>query len=527
MPTPEACLAELNLELPPAPRPVAVYKPVVVVGGLAYVSGHGPVKMDGSLIKGRVGADLSLEDGYAAAAQVGLAILATLRNEFGSLNRVRRVIKVLGMVNSAPDFLDHPRVINGCSELFAKIWGPDAGIGARSAVGMGSLPGNIAVEIEAIFELDGKPALDIDWAKQVDLSQLPSPALLIGAESVRENLHRMIAMAGDVARLRPHVKTHKQAWLVKEQIALGITRFKCATIAEAEMCARTGAADILLAMQPVGPNVGRMLALQRAFPATAFSTITDDADALRALSDAAASAATEIEVLVDLDLGQRRTGIRPGQAAIDLYRTIHESSSLRAGGLHAYDGHLHQTDPVERAAACEKAFAPVLELRSALLKLGMPVPRIVAGGTPTFPMHAARDGVECSPGTSVLWDAGYSTTMPDLRFKIAAALLTRIVSKPGENRLCLDLGHKAVASEMVQPRVIFPDIADAVAAAHNEEHLVIETADADRFSVGDELIGVPWHICPTVALHAEAGVIEGGRVVSREKIEARARSITI
>lgn len=150
----EAHCQELALELPPAPKPVGVYKPLVIVGSLAYVSGHGPLKPDKSLITGRVGADLTLEQGKAAARQVGLAILATLRAQLGSLDRVKRVVKVLGMVNSAPDFLDHPKVINGCSELFADLWGPDHGIGARSAVGMGPLPGNIAVEIEAIFEVE-------------------------------------------------------------------------------------------------------------------------------------------------------------------------------------------------------------------------------------------------------------------------------------------------------------------------------------------------------------------------------------
>ena len=151
--THEQRFAELKLTLPSAPRPVAVYRPVVVVQGLAYVSGHGPVCPDGSLIKGRVGADLNLEQGHAAARQVGLAILATLRSHFGSLDSVKRVVKLLGMVNSAPEFYDHPKVINGCSELFAQVFGEEAGIGARSAVGLGPLPGNIAVEIEAIFEL--------------------------------------------------------------------------------------------------------------------------------------------------------------------------------------------------------------------------------------------------------------------------------------------------------------------------------------------------------------------------------------
>ena len=143
----------LQLTLPKAPRPVAVYRPLLVVQGMAYVSGHGPVRLDGTLIQGRVGLDLSLEEGYAAARQVGLAILATLREQLGSLDKVRRIVKLLGMVNSAPDFYEHPKVINGCSELFAQVFGEDAGIGARSAVGMGPLPGNIAVEIEAVFEL--------------------------------------------------------------------------------------------------------------------------------------------------------------------------------------------------------------------------------------------------------------------------------------------------------------------------------------------------------------------------------------
>lgn len=151
--THEQRFASLALELPPAPKPVAVYRPVVVVQGIAYVSGHGPVCSDGSLIRGRVGTDLNLEEGYAAARQVGLALLSTLRAHFGSLDAIKRVVKVLGMVNSAPDFLEHPKVINGCSELFAQVFGEECGIGARSAVGMGPLPGNIAVEIEAIFEL--------------------------------------------------------------------------------------------------------------------------------------------------------------------------------------------------------------------------------------------------------------------------------------------------------------------------------------------------------------------------------------
>ncbi len=151
--SPDQRFEELKLTLPPAPKPIGVYKPFLIVGNIAYVSGHGPVKEDGSLIIGRIGQDLTIDEGKLAARQVGLAILATLKANLGSLNKIKRVVKVLGMVNAVSDFERHPFVINGCSELFASVWGEDNGIGVRSAVGMGSLPDNIPVEIEAQFEL--------------------------------------------------------------------------------------------------------------------------------------------------------------------------------------------------------------------------------------------------------------------------------------------------------------------------------------------------------------------------------------
>jgi enamine deaminase RidA (YjgF/YER057c/UK114 family) len=151
--TPDERLEALQLTLPPAPTPLGVYKPFLIVGNFVYVSGHGTVKEDKSLIIGRIGKDLDIEEGKMAARQVGLAILATLKQNLGSLNKIKRVIKVLGMVNCVPEFERHPYVINGCSELFASVWGQDNGVGVRSAVGMGSLPDNIPVEIEAMFEL--------------------------------------------------------------------------------------------------------------------------------------------------------------------------------------------------------------------------------------------------------------------------------------------------------------------------------------------------------------------------------------
>ena len=149
----EATITQLKLELPPPPEPAGVYKPLVIAGNMAYLSGHGPVQSDGTMMSGRVGTEVDQQAGYDAARLTGLALLSTLRSNLGDLDRVKRVVKVLGMVNAAPDFKNHPAVINGCSELFAAVFGDDQGVGARSAVGMGSLPGNISVEIEAIFEI--------------------------------------------------------------------------------------------------------------------------------------------------------------------------------------------------------------------------------------------------------------------------------------------------------------------------------------------------------------------------------------
>lgn len=151
--TPDQRFEKLGLRLPPAPKPIGVYKPFLIVGNMAYVSGHGTVKDDGSLIIGRIGKDLTMDEGKLAARQVGLAILATLKANLGSFNKIKRVVKVLGMVNAVSEFERHPFVINGCSELFAAVWGEEMGIGVRSAVGMGTLPDNIPVEIEAMFEL--------------------------------------------------------------------------------------------------------------------------------------------------------------------------------------------------------------------------------------------------------------------------------------------------------------------------------------------------------------------------------------
>jgi D-threonine aldolase len=381
------------------------------------------------------------------------------------------------------------------------------------------------------------------WWTILEVAGIPSPALLIYPDRAEENLRRMIAIAGDAARLRPHMKTHKLAPLVDAHVALGIRQFKCATIAEAEMVARAGAADVLLAYQPVGPNIQRLIELARTFPDVRFSAIVDDASTAVRVSEAAAQAGITLGLWLDLDIGQHRTGVPPDAEADRLYRRIARLPAITPRGLHAYDGHLRDRDLAARTAQVDAAFEPVAALQRSLVSGGLPVPSVVAGGTPTFPVHARRPNVDLSPGTSVLWDGGYGTQLPDLDFLSAALVVTRVVSKPGDHRVCVDLGHKAIASEGPHPRVLLiqPDtveaspretvlgapILDATFVGHSEEHLVFESAAAPSLNVGDVLYGIPWHVCPTVALHSEAVVVRDQHAVDCWRITARERRLTI
>jgi D-serine deaminase-like pyridoxal phosphate-dependent protein len=367
----------------------------------------------------------------------------------------------------------------------------------------------------------------MNWFELRHPEEVASPALLLFPDRIEENIRRMIALAGGPERLRPHMKTHKLPELIRQQVRHGITRFKCATIAEAEMTAAQGAREVLLAYQPVGPNIRRLFALAERFPAVQFACPATVTALAAAASGPPGSHGRKVEVLLDLDVGQHRTGMAPDDAAFALYEQIAQSPALRPGGLHAYDGHLTDSDLTARRAAADAAFAPVEALRQKLRAAGHPVPRVISGGTPTFPIHAHRKDVECSPGTCVLWDAGYARKLPDLDFLLAAVLLTRVVSKPTPLRLCLDLGHKAVASEMAHPRVIFLNLDDATPVTHSEEHLVVETPHAAKWAVGDVVYGVPWHVCPTVALHAHATIVRDGLIADRWEVTARQRTITV
>jgi 3-hydroxy-D-aspartate aldolase len=366
-----------------------------------------------------------------------------------------------------------------------------------------------------------------DWYSVTNVDAVASPALLIYPDRVQENIRRMIQIAGGVERLRPHMKTNKLPEVIRMQMAQGIMKYKCATIAEAEVAASCSAPDVLLAYQLVGPNVQRLVQLVKKFPSTKFSALVDDAGAVEALSKAASAAGVTLDLFVDLDCGMHRTGVAPGPEAVALYRLLARSPGLRAAGLHVYDGHIRDSDLGRRTAACDAAFAQLESVRQQLLDAKLEVPLVVAGGTPTFPIHAKRSGVQCSPGTCVFWDLGYETLLPDLDFLPAVLVLTRVISKPSGRILCLDLGHKAIASEGPHPRVELLGLSDARPTGHSEEHLTVETERADDYRVGSTLYGIPWHICPTVALHQEAVVIRNGRAEEKWQVVARVRKITV
>ena len=365
------------------------------------------------------------------------------------------------------------------------------------------------------------------WYQVDNEAEIASPALLIHRERVEHNLRLMLEMTGGPQRLRPHVKTHKMLELIRRQVELGITQFKTSTIAETEMCADGGASDVLLAMPCVGPNAGRLAQLAVKHPGVRFSSIADDEQTVRNLSAAAQQHGVSLGVFLELDCGMGRTGIVPGDAAAALVRLILDSPGLEFRGLHAYDGHIHDADLAVRRARAEEAFVPVLEFRRRLEGEGVPVRELVAGGSPTFGYHAGFSDRICSPGTTVLWDFGYGDKHPDLAFQPAAVLLARVISKPGVNRLTLDLGHKSVAPENPHPRVRFEELPDAEVVMQSEEHLVLQTDRAHEFVVGQALHGVPRHVCPTVSMHGEAVVIEQGRAVATWPVTARNRRITV
>lgn len=363
-----------------------------------------------------------------------------------------------------------------------------------------------------------------------DTREIVTPAFVIFREILDANLAEIVRIAGSAARLRPHCKTHKMREVIELELAAGIAKHKCATLAEAEMLARAGVKDIFLAYNIVGANIARVARFVQAFPDVRLAVTADHTRPVEELGRALVAVGRQVEVLLDIDSGQHRTGLPVGDAARRLYAQIAVTPGLIAGGFHLYDGQNHQKSIDDRRVAVLAGYEPAARFRQELIAAGLSVPRIVAGGTGSFPIFAELDDpwLELSPGTIIFHDSGYGETFPDLKFTPAALLLTRCISRPTDNRVTFDLGYKAVASDPpAGNRLVFPDLPDAKAVLQNEEHLVLETSAASRFQPGDELLAIPRHVCPTSALHKFVYVVREGKVVGTWQVAARDRVLTI
>ncbi|WP_332736775.1 D-TA family PLP-dependent enzyme [Flavihumibacter sp.] len=379
------------------------------------------------------------------------------------------------------------------------------------------------------------------WYTVNGVEELDSPALLLYPDRVKKNIATLIEMAGGVERLRPHVKTSKSADACQLMLDAGISKFKCATIAEAEMLATIGAPDVLLAYQPVGPKIDRLIQLTLTYTNTRFSCLIDNEAALAAIALATAAAKAlavgdgstnsleqPLNIYIDLNVGMNRTGIPPGDEAFNLYMAAREMKGIKPVGLHAYDGHIHDASLSTRKERSAAAFEPVYKLLERIGEQVEDYPELITGGTPSFPYHLEEGRAICSPGTFVYWDKAYLEKFTEQPFLLAAIILTRVVSKPGPNLLCLDLGHKSIAAENeLARRVGFLNDTNLQPVSQSEEHMVVTSADADRYKVGDAMYALAYHICPSVALYREATLIIDHKVAGVWKTTARDRRITL
>lgn len=357
---------------------------------------------------------------------------------------------------------------------------------------------------------------------------IDSPALLIYKDHVAHNIQQMIRIAGDAGRLVPHVKTHKMAEIVKMQLDAGIHQFKCATIAEAEMLAEAGAKVVLLAYQLNLPKAKRFLTLVKKYPAIQFSSLIDNPESAQLLNELFGKEKMIANIFIDVDTGMHRTGIAPDDKLYELFLQLQQLAHIKFLGLHAYDGHIHDESFDTRKERAEAGIEKVNAIKQKIIASGFSDLKIIAGGTPTFTIHALHKEEYCSPGTSLLWDYGYHSFLHEQDFEYAAVLLTRVISKPIEGVITTDLGHKSVSAENpIHKRVFFLNLSGYEVKSQSEEHLVVTVKDWDQIHVGDVLYAVPYHICPTVALYDEANIIENGNLIDRWNVVARRKKITI
>ena len=375
-------------------------------------------------------------------------------------------------------------------------------------------------------------ALRLERYELRDVDAVPSPQLLFYPEGIAHNIAEMIRHAGPggAAALWPHVKTYKSPYVTRMLLEQGITRFKCATIAEAEMVAELGPSDICLAYPLVGPNIARFLSLEGAYPDVRFWAIADDLSMLAALDAAAEAAGRRVRVLVDVDFGMQRTGVPLAQLR-DFIAAARRFGQLEIRGLHCYDGDINDPELERRRARVAAHDAEIRRLLDTLEQEGQPLDTLILGGSPTFVPHTEHFERYFSPGTYILNDIGYYRKYRELDCPPAAALLVRVISHPGDGLFTLDLGYKAIAAESpLAERAYLVGYGSAVEPVlQNEEHLVYRLLDPqrERPAVGSALYIIPKHICPTTALYDEALAVVDGQVSAAWPISARTRRIRL
>ncbi len=366
-----------------------------------------------------------------------------------------------------------------------------------------------------------------NWYEIKNVNELDSPALAVYPDRVKENIRVLKEFVPDVNQLRPHVKTNKCAEVCQLMMEAGIKKFKCATIAEAEMLAMIGAPDVLLAYQASGPRGVRLSQLIKKYPATQFACLLDNEATATELSATAQANGVTIPIFIDLNVGMSRTGILP-ENALSLFLFCQSLKGINPIGLHAYDGHHRDADLAIRTQGCDEGFLRVQSLQQTIQKQTGVLATIVTSGNTTISIHAKRKNIEVSPGTFIFWDYGYHKLFTEQHFVFAAILVTRVISKPDDETICIDLGHKAVASENpLNNRVYFLNAPELQPLGHSEEHLILKAEKGNSYKVGDVLYGVPFHICPTVALHENLTVVENHQVTGSWNVVARKRKITI
>lgn len=366
------------------------------------------------------------------------------------------------------------------------------------------------------------------WYKIQNELQLDTPSLLIFKERAKQNISKMIEIAGDSERLYAHVKTNKMPEVVKMMLAAGIAKFKCATIAEAEMAIMAGAKNVVIAHQLMGYKLDRLIALSQKYSDVFIASLIDCTTVADEHERIFQSKGLTSNVFLDVNNGMDRSGHPLDDTILGLYHYLHALSHLRCHGLHVYDGHLRTSDFETRKQEINAGFIDIQDFIEAIVKAGLPNPLVIAGGTPSFTSHALRNETYCSPGTCVLWDWGYGDKLPEQPFEYAALLLTRVISKPQKGIITVDMGHKAVAAENpTDKRVRFLNLENYELLGQSEEHGVIRVQNWENIKVGDILYGVPYHVCPTINLYDEAYIVENHRIVAIWQVLGRKRRISI